>query len=335
MKKRITFAVIIFLVLVILGALTYFYADFSSGRERVDKFYKDAKVEKIRNIGSTKSLEIMPLVDWYTDRGDLKGEAGVSYLVKTDESLILFDVGMNNNNEDPSPLLHNMKTLGIDLEKIGIIVISHNHVDHIGGFKWSSKKSFSLTNHQIGLGNKRVYTPVPMTYPASSPICADQPAIISSGVAITGTLPSYLFFAGWTSEQSLAINVAGKGIVLIVGCGHPTVPRLTERVSQLFDEPIFGIVGGLHYPVTDSRIRVAGIPIQMVFGTGKAPWSSVTMEDVDRNIVVLEKLKLEIVALSPHDSCDASLDTFRKAFPSSFREIKVGKKLVIGDTGNI
>jgi 7,8-dihydropterin-6-yl-methyl-4-(beta-D-ribofuranosyl)aminobenzene 5'-phosphate synthase len=335
MKKKIVFAVITFLVLLIFGALIYFYIDFSSGRQRVDKFYKDSKVEKIRNIGSTKALEILPLVDWYTDRVDLKGEAGVSYLVKTDELLILFDVGMNKNNEDPSPLLYNMKKLGIDPEKIDIIVISHNHVDHTGGFKWSSKKSFSLTNHQIGLGNKRVYTPVPMTYPGLRPVCADQPTIISKGVVTTGTLPSYLFFAGWTSEQSLAINVTGKGIVLIVGCGHPTVPRLIDRVSQLFNEPIVGIVGGLHYPVTDSRIRVAGIPIQMVFGTGKAPWSFVTMEDVNRNIVVLQKLKLEIVALSSHDSCDESLDTFRKAVPSSFREIKVGKKLVIGGTGNI
>jgi 7,8-dihydropterin-6-yl-methyl-4-(beta-D-ribofuranosyl)aminobenzene 5'-phosphate synthase len=119
-----------------------------------------------------------------------------------------------------------------------------------------------------------------------------------------------------------------------VGCGHHTVPRLIERTSQLFDEPIIGIVGGLHYPVTDSRIKVAGIPIQKVFGTGKAPWSSVTIEDVNRNIGVLQKLGLEIVALSPHDSCDASLDAFRKAFPSSFREIKVGKRLIIGGTGN-
>ena len=88
-------------------------------------------------------------------------------------------------------------------------------------------------------------------------------------------------------------------------------------------------MGGLHYPVTDSRIRVAGIPIQKIFGTGKPPWSFVTLEDVNRNIVLLQKLNLEIVALSPHDSCDASLDAFRNAFRSSFREIKVGKKLVI------
>jgi hypothetical protein len=79
---------------------------------------------------------------------------------------------------------------------------------------------------------------------------------------------------------------------------------------------------------------IVGIPVQMIYGTGKTPWSFVTMEDVNKNIVDLQKLKPEIVALSPHDSCDASLDAFRKAFPSSFREIKVGKKLIIEDMHN-
>lgn len=332
MKKKIAFVSLAFLALVFFGAFLYFTIDFSSGRQRLDLYYKNAKVEKIKNIGTTKTLEILPLVDWYTDRGDLKREAGVSYLVKTDESLILFDVGMNKENEDPSPLVYNMKKLGIALDQIDVVLISHNHVDHVGGFNWISKKTFSLTNRQIDLGNKRVYTPVPMTYPGLRPQAADQPTVISKGVVTTGTLPSTLFFSGWTQEQSLVIHVAGKGIVLIVGCGHQTVPRLIERVGQLSNEPIIGIVGGLHFPVTDSRIRIAGIPVQMIYGTGKPPWSFITMEEVHKNITILQKLKPEIVALSPHDSCEASLDAFRKAFPSSFREIKVGKKLVIGES---
>jgi 7,8-dihydropterin-6-yl-methyl-4-(beta-D-ribofuranosyl)aminobenzene 5'-phosphate synthase len=177
-------------------------------------------MNKVTNLGTTKTLEILPLVDWHADGNDLKHEAGVSYQIKTDESLILFDVGMNGKKEDPSPLLHNMKKLGVELDKVNVIVISHNHVDHVGGFKWSKEKSFSLTTNQVDLGAKRVYTPVPMTYPGLKPVYADNPAIIAKGVATTGTIPRYLFFSGWTPEQALAINVEGKGIVLIVGCGH-------------------------------------------------------------------------------------------------------------------
>ena len=329
MKKGVV-AIIVVLVLTVLGLLMYFYLDFKWGSQRVDSFCRNLSMNKIRNLGTTKTLEILPLIDWYVDGNDLKGEAGVSYLVKTDESLILFDVGANSKKEDPSPLLHNMKKLGVELDKIGVLVISHNHVDHVGGFRWSRKKSFSLATNQADLGKKRVYTPVPMTYPGLKPVYADNPVIISKGVATTGTIPSYLFFTGWTPEQALAINVESKGIVLVVGCGHQTLPRLIKRAQELFNEPIYGIVGGLHYPVTESRIGKLGIPIQKLYGTGKPPWSFITMEDVNKNIEILKKVKPGIVALSPHDSCDVSIDAFRNAFPSAFKDIRVGKKLVIG-----
>lgn len=329
MKKKIVLSMITVLFLTVLGGCTCYYRDFVSGKQKADDYYKNTVLKKIANMGSTETLEILPLVDWYTDRDDLKGEAGLSYLIKTDESVILFDVGMNAKKEDSSPLLHNMMKLGIDPARIDVIVISHNHPDHVGGITWSRQKSFSLTNQQIDLGNKRVYTPEAMTYPGLNPLSTEEPAIISKGVATTGTIPSYIFFTGWTPEQALAINVTGKGIVLIVGCGHQTMPRLIERSGILFDEPIYGIVGGFHFPVTDSRLRIMGIPFQKVYGTGKPPWSFITMEEVNMNIEALRKISPSLVAISAHDSCDASIDAFRKAFPV-YRDIRVGKSVVIG-----
>ncbi len=72
-----------------------------------------------------------------------------------------------------------------------------------------------------------------------------------------------------TPEQALAVNVAGKGIVLIIGCGHQTLERAVARTEALFDEPLYGVIGGLHFPVTGSRIRGG---VQRVIGTGKPPW---------------------------------------------------------------
>ena len=42
---------------------------------------------------------------------------------------ILFDTG-----GDSATLLHNMKELNIDPKDLGIVVISHAHGDHTGGF---------------------------------------------------------------------------------------------------------------------------------------------------------------------------------------------------------
>jgi len=65
-------------------------------------------------------------------------------------------------------------------------------------------------------------------------------------------------YIGRIDEQALAINVEGKGIVLVVGCGHQTLDKLLTRTAQLFGEPIYGVIGGLHYPVPRGRILTGG-----------------------------------------------------------------------------
>jgi 7,8-dihydropterin-6-yl-methyl-4-(beta-D-ribofuranosyl)aminobenzene 5'-phosphate synthase len=134
---------------------------------------------------------------------------------------------------------------------------------------------------------------------------------------------------GWTPEHSLAINVEGKGIVLVVGCGHQTLQRIVERAEMICDQPIYGMIGGLHYPVTASRLTVLGAPVQCFVGTGKCPWDRVTKEEVEENISFLQRRNPRIVALSPHDSCDWSLDAFRGAFGETYREILVGEEIEI------
>ena len=307
-------------------------ARFKKGKQKAEEEWqrKQSTIKKIQNLGTTKTLEILPLIDWHTSNKFLKGEAGVSYLIKTDKCTILFDVGLNHDQRDPSPLLRNMKQLGITLDDFDAIVISHNHDDHVGGGKWSEMKTFSLTNHQINLGQKRVYTPVPMTYPRLNPIYAENPTVISEGVATLGIISNQLFFLGYTPEQALAVSVEAKGIVLISGCGHQTLSKILERAEALFDEPIYGIIGGLHYPVTDSRVEWKGIKIQMYAGTGKAPWNPITMEEVQDNINLLKKRNPGVVGLSGHDSCDTSIKAFRRAFPEIYKDIKVGEKIVVG-----
>jgi 7,8-dihydropterin-6-yl-methyl-4-(beta-D-ribofuranosyl)aminobenzene 5'-phosphate synthase len=312
-----------------LGLMIFLLVGFYRGRQRAEKEWQQFIPKKMAGLGTTKFLEILPLIDWYSDRDDLKREPGVSYLVKTDKNSILFDVGYNVRQKDPSALLHNMKQLDVTLNDFDTIVISHNHLDHVGGLKWQKNRSFSLTNHQIDLGKKAVYTPVPMTYPNLAPVQVKEPVVIAEGVTSIGTISSQLFFLGWTPEQSLAVNVEGKGIVLIIGCGHQTLPKILERTEALFAEPLYGIIGGLHYPVTDSRVKILGIKAQRYVGTGKLPWRPITMNEVRESIEELKKRNPKVVGLSAHDSCDASIAAFRNAFPDAFEDLKVGKKIII------
>lgn len=302
---------------------------FNKGKQKVEQQWQTTTFDCIKEWGSTRSLEILPLVDWNTNREELQVETGVSYLIKTDEAGILFDLGLNRENRDPSPLLHNMKQLGITLDAFNIIVISHNHADHIGGRKWLKNKTFSLTAHQIDLGSKRVYTPIPMIYPGLHPIWVENPTIIAQGVATIGTILNHLFMMGSTLEQALAVNVKEKGVVLIVGCGHQTLPKIIERTEALFEEPIYGVFGGLHYSASGGPIEIMGMSPHKHMGTGKVPWQPITMNEVHENINHLKTINPKVVGLSAHDSSKASIEAFRKAFPTAYKDIRVGERIII------
>jgi 7,8-dihydropterin-6-yl-methyl-4-(beta-D-ribofuranosyl)aminobenzene 5'-phosphate synthase len=302
------------------------------GREESAKEWEkeQASIQEMVNLGETAFLEILPLVEFYSSREDLKTEPAVSYLIKTEANTILFDLGRNSENTDPSFLLHNMEKLGVSLEDVDTIVISHNHGDHTGGGVWSRQKTFSVTATQIPLGDKKVYTPIPMTYPGLEPICSAKPTHVAQGIATTGAIANHLFFYGRTAEQALAVNVSGKGIVLIVGCGHQTLPRILDRAEVLFDQPIYGVVGGLHYAVPGSRGNWKGIEgPHRYFGTGRVPWRPFSLEDLRHNIDALKARNPHLVGLSPHDSYDGAIAEFREAFGDAYRSVEAGKKISI------
>ena len=307
-------------------------ARFDSGKEDAEKEWlvQQANLKKMDDLGSTKSLEILPLIDWKTKNEKLRGEPGVSYLIKTDHATILFDTGFNQKTEDPSPLMYNMKELGITLNDFDSIVISHNHIDHVGGRRWYNQNTFSLANTQVDLKGKKIYTPIQMSYPGLEPVSTEKPTKIADGVTTTGAINNFFYFMGNTSEQALAVNVEKLGIVIIVGCGHQTVKKIIDRAKALFKEPIYAIIGGLHFPVTDSRLVMYGIKIQKYVGIGRYPWEPFTMNDVKKSIEYIKKVNPKIVAISAHDSCDASIGAFKDGFRKQFRDIVVGNPIIIG-----
>jgi len=281
------------------------------------------------DLGAVKSLAILPLIDWYTAREDLAGEPGVSYLVEADDTTILFDVGYNMRGEHPSPLLCNMQALGVNLEDVDCIVISHLHCDHVGGMGCQRRRTFALSGEPLNLSGMTAFVPEPMTHPTATIKVVEEPQAIAPGVATMGPIGRALFFLSWVEEQSLAVNVEGKGIVLVVGCGHQGVRRIVEQTEMLFDEPLHGLIGGLHLPVTASRESILGIPLQRLAGTGRPPWSPLRKSDVGEILAYLKGKGLQLIGLSAHDSCDWTLAAFREAFGPAYREVKVGERIVV------
>lgn len=305
-----------------------------NGKKKAEEEYKKMSYGKMSNFGSVKKLTILPLVDFYADREDLKTEPGVSYLIKADDTTILMDLGFNKKKEHPSPLLQNMRKLGIESKDVDAIFISHSHLDHVGGMKEYKQKTFSLSKGRTELRKIPVYAPNDLSpsdlNPGPEVEVIKGPKILRKGIASTGVIPRFLFLQGYTEEHSLAINVEGKGMVQIVGCGHQTIERIIERSKMLFDEPIYGIVGGLHFPVNGGRIMLGPLNLQNIVGYDELPWRGNIGEEHVRNAIeAIKKEDPQLVSLSPHDSSDWSLDQFKRAFGDKYHELKAGKEITI------
>jgi len=217
-----------------------------------------------------------------------------------------------------------MNYLGIKLGDIDDIVLSHNHYDHNGGVN-EEDETFLIGNSQPILDKIKVYVPIPMKYPSSKPIFIPEPTKIETAVSTIGVIQSQIFF-GEIEEQSLIVNVENKGLVIISGCGHQTIKKIIERTETLFDEPIYGIIGGFHLPMT---IQENITPIYKYYVTGKLPWQTLTVEDIQDNIKILKDKKINVISISRHDTSLESIQLLKKTFPNEFIDLLVGTPIKI------
>jgi 7,8-dihydropterin-6-yl-methyl-4-(beta-D-ribofuranosyl)aminobenzene 5'-phosphate synthase len=180
----------------------------------------------------------------------------------------------------------------------------------VGGNAWWSKRTFSLAGaSQPSLGDRPIYIPEPMNYPGSEPILSEGPVRLAEGLATTGLIGYAQPFPIWLAlprgdEQALAVNVAGKGIVLITGCGYMGLEALLGRAEAVYNDPVVGVIGGLHY------------------GNAGA-------QALQPQISLLQSFSPSVVALSPHDSDPAALEAFAQAFPAAYQAIQVGLSIRI------
>ncbi len=289
------------------------------------------KLTKLKSLGVVKTLKLTPIIDFYSNSKELKTEAGTAHFIEADNIKILFDLGLNAKSEHPSPLLQNMKLKGISLDEIDMIFLSHIHSDHIGGLTEHKKKLFSISQGNVEISDIPVYAPDVVSPSKWNPNLkvkiVKEPEILKPGIASIGAIFRKLFLLGDTYEHSLAINVENKGIVLVVGCGHQTIEAIIERSQQLFDEPIYAIIGGLHFPVRGGRVMFGPINFQHWVGSHNPPWKGLNEESVYNSINLIKKVNPKIISLSAHDSSDWAIEKFKEEFKERYIDLKVGSEI--------
>jgi 7,8-dihydropterin-6-yl-methyl-4-(beta-D-ribofuranosyl)aminobenzene 5'-phosphate synthase len=255
-------------------------------------------------LAATSRLEIIPLYEEASASDAFISGHGVAYLIRTDTSTVLLDLGNNPDGLDVAPFAQNLQALGLSEEALDAVFITHPHPDHVGGQKAWSDKTLNLSGAPKAWADLPVYVPAKSAYPGALP--SMEPTLITPEIGTTGVLPYAevfplsLFAAPVGGEQALVIQVAGEGLVLVTGCGHPGLGNLVIRAKSLYQLPVVGVVGGLHY-------------------------GDASAEDLVDQIEFLQAYKPKLVALSPHDSGPEALAAFEAAFTDVYRTLRVGE----------
>lgn len=146
---------------------------------------------------------------------------GFAAYVETPKRKILFDTGAGID-----PLLHNSKVLGVPLDYLDWVVLSHRHPDHTGG---------------LGALPRRI----PVVVPGKGGVGGGHRVVENLGVQDLGGRAQVVLISGMLPEQFLV--VPGDELVLILcGCAHPGVARIVEIATHRIPDRKYLLLGGLH-----------------------------------------------------------------------------------------
>lgn len=317
----------VLLAIVAFASIAFLFIRHHTGADKVEAQWSDRKIAPVEFDTTARSVSITPLVNWHASDNRFATEAGVSLLIETDRSIILFDVGYNQGDDAISPLQHNAKLMGQELANADLIFLSHRHRDHMGGVK--AERDGQLALEFIADGdNTPVVSPTALQAETRPVTQTFLPTRIGPGIATTGPIGRHLFM-GRVDEQALIINLEGHGLVVIVGCGHQTVEKLVRRIEETFKEPIYAIVGDLHFPVPEGRLSFFGIDAQRYFASGESPFDPVRWRDVHGFADWAETNRVSLF-LGGHDTSDEVLSLLEDRFKATFKPLRVGEPQCLG-----
>ena len=233
-------------------------------------------------IGTAGPVPVIPaeLAESGKSADFVKAEHGYSALVEIEiggrRHRILFDAGVS-----PDGLVDNLDRLAISPESFEGIVLSHGHFDHVMGLEGLARRlgarNLPVMIHPEFWTRRRVVSPsgewelpVPskarMEDSGFSIVEDRQPSMLFEGaLLITGEVDRTTGFEqgmsihqawrsdGWQpdplilDDQALLLEVAGKGLVVLTGCGHSGIINIIRYAKKLTGlDRLYAVIGGFH-----------------------------------------------------------------------------------------
>jgi 7,8-dihydropterin-6-yl-methyl-4-(beta-D-ribofuranosyl)aminobenzene 5'-phosphate synthase len=213
----------------------------------------------------------------------LVAEHGFSALVSVRRgdgrpTTLLFDTGVS-----PEGMASNAERLGLALDDLQAVVLSHGHFDHAGGFpglaRLRRRRGLPMTVHPAVWTRRRIALPglpaveLPTLSPAAlagegfEVIERRRPSLLLEGcVLVTGEIDrttehergmpaSHQAWDGdaWrhdptvVDDQALVVHLRGRGLVVVTGCGHAGVVNIARHAMRLTGvDRLAALVGGFH-----------------------------------------------------------------------------------------
>jgi 7,8-dihydropterin-6-yl-methyl-4-(beta-D-ribofuranosyl)aminobenzene 5'-phosphate synthase len=206
-------------------------------------------------------------LDAFGKTSEMEKDWGFSALVEYDGKKILFDTG--NNAEI---FAQNVAVKGVDLTDLDFVVVSHRHGDHTSGLNYlltvnpdvpiyAPKENFGV----FGAVLPGTFYPRDEALPAEMRYFGGNPpetmhfgsawpegnfTWITETTEIAPGIRLILLKGSWgvdldVMEVSLALDTP-DGVIVIVGCSHPTIDKVVEAAKTASGEPIHLVVGGTH-----------------------------------------------------------------------------------------
>ena len=258
-------------------------------------------------ISTIERKEVKQVREWIKERMSKEwvkkhfrlpfAEHGFSMLIRVfsdgNSHSILFDTGVSREG-----VVTNAKRIGLNLEEVECIVISHGHYDHFGGLlrviKTVKKENLPIIVHEDMFktrgavnpdGTIRKYSKFPsenQVAPARY-VKTKRPYLIADkSILVTGEIqrrtdfekgyPKQRVFSDgkwqpdpWVwDERAIVINVKDKGLVVISGCAHAGIVNTVLYAQQITGvTEVHAIMGGFHLSGKDFEPRI-GRTVEML-----------------------------------------------------------------------
>ena len=212
-----------------------------------------------------------------TEHKSLIPKHGFSTFIKTDSLKLVFDCGPDET------ALRNARLMDVKPETADVVVLSHSHYDHSGGYPdfvrsgvkgtlytgpafFEPKYAFDGVKHTyLGAGFDEEFLAENWIVhkECRGMVKLSEDCFLFQGFPrvhefetiperfVKGELPDAV--TDDFDDEICVVLKTSKGLVVVVGCSHPGILNMLKKIHETMNMPIYAVLGGTHLVEADAE----------------------------------------------------------------------------------